>query len=177
MSYPSGFSGIQVTQVLTPFVPSPGIIPVISMLQPLPVLYPSPLHLPSSIMISPVTPEDPAHHKQCKGMKYCISHRHFHIWSLKMKNSVIIYSPSSGSKPVWISLFCCTQRKIFGRMSVTKQILPPIYYHSRKNKYYGSQWGGGARSVWLLTFFQISSFVFSRIKKFIQVWNYLRLSI
>ncbi len=29
--------------------------------------------------------------------------------------SVIIYSPSS-SKPVWISLFCWTQRKIFWRM-------------------------------------------------------------
>ncbi|XP_067260558.1 Krueppel-like factor 3 isoform X1 [Chanodichthys erythropterus] len=68
MSYP-GFSGIQVTQVLTPFVSSPGIIPVISMLQPLPVLYPPSLHLPSSIMISPVTPEDPAHHKQFPTMK------------------------------------------------------------------------------------------------------------
>ncbi len=31
------------------------------------------------------------------------------------KNSVIIYSPSSSSKPVWISLFCQTQTKIFWR--------------------------------------------------------------
>ncbi len=30
----------------------------------------------------------------------------------KNENSVIIYSPSSSSKPVWISLFCRTQRKI-----------------------------------------------------------------
>ncbi|XP_042572603.1 Krueppel-like factor 3 isoform X2 [Cyprinus carpio] len=42
------------------------IVPLFSMLQQLPVLYPPPLHLSPSIMISPVTPEDPAHHKQLK---------------------------------------------------------------------------------------------------------------
>ncbi len=35
-----------------------------------------------------------------------------------MKNSVI-YSPSSSSKLVWISVFCQTQRKIFWRKFVT----------------------------------------------------------
>ncbi|XP_051993736.1 Krueppel-like factor 3 [Xyrauchen texanus] len=63
-----------VTQVLTPFVQSSGIIPVISMLQTLPVLYPSPLHLSSSIMISSVPPENPANHKQFPLMKSEISH-------------------------------------------------------------------------------------------------------
>ncbi len=33
------------------------------------------------------------------------------------KNSVFIYSPSSSSKPVCISLFCWTHRNIFWRMS------------------------------------------------------------
>ncbi len=40
--------------------------------------------------------------------------------------------------------------------------------------YYGSQWC--PKTAWLQTFFKISSFVFSRTKKFIQVWNYLRMS-
>ncbi len=41
-------------------------------------------------------------------------------------------------------------------------------------KYYGSQWC--PKTAWLKTFFKISSFVFGRTKKFIQVWNYLRMS-
>ncbi len=40
--------------------------------------------------------------------------------------------------------------------------------------YYGSQWC--PKTAWLQTFFQISSFVFGWTKKFIQVWNYLRVS-
>ncbi len=40
--------------------------------------------------------------------------------------------------------------------------------------YYGSQWC--PKTDWLQTFFRISSFVFGRTKKFIQVWNYLRVS-
>ncbi len=39
---------------------------------------------------------------------------------------------------------------------------------------YGSQWC--PKTAWLQTFFKISSFVFSRTKAFIQVWNYLRMS-
>jgi len=54
-----------------------------------------------------------------------------------------------------------------------------IAFHSmvkkiNMEKYYGSQWGPS--TVWLPTFFKISSFVFSRRKKFIQVWNNLRVS-
>ncbi len=41
-----------------------------------------------------------------------------------------------------------------------------------KIKYYGSQWC--PRTALFPTFFRISSFVFSRLKKCIQVWNYLR---
>ncbi len=40
--------------------------------------------------------------------------------------------------------------------------------------YYGSQWC--PKTAWLQTFFRISSFVFGTTKKFIQVWNYLRVS-
>ncbi len=93
----------------------------------------------------------------------------------KMKNSVIIYSPSSSSKPVWIYLFCWTQRKIFWRMWETEQFWGTIDFHSIFFfSYYGSQWC--PKTAWLQTFFKISSFVFGRTKKFIQVWNYLRVS-
>ncbi len=44
----------------------------------------------------------------------------------------------------------------------------PYYFFS----YYGSQWC--PKTAWLQTFFKISSFVFGRTKKIIQVWNYLR---
>ncbi len=40
--------------------------------------------------------------------------------------------------------------------------------------YYGSQWC--PKTAWLQTFFKISSVVFSRTKKCLQVWNYLRVS-
>ncbi len=49
----------------------------------------------------------------------------------KMK-IVIIYSPSSRSKPVWMSLFCRTQRKIFWRKFVTRLFWGTIDFHSRK---------------------------------------------
>ncbi len=39
---------------------------------------------------------------------------------------------------------------------------------------YGSQWS--PKTAWLQTFFKISSFVVGWTKKFIQVWNYLRVS-
>ncbi len=48
--------------------------------------------------------------------------------SPKNKNSVIIYSPSSSSKPVWISLFCRTQRKIFWRKFVTRTWRTPMSF-------------------------------------------------
>ncbi len=95
---------------------------------------------------------------------------------------VIIYSPSSSSKPVWMSLFCWTQRKIFWRMWETEQapmvhqteLWGTIDFHSIFFSYYGSQ--RCPKTAWLQTFFRISSFVFGRTKTFIQVWNYLRVS-
>jgi len=47
----------------------------------------------------------------------------------------------------------------------------PVDFHSRKKKYYGSQWVSS--TVWLPIFFKISSFVFSKKKekKLKQVWN------
>ncbi len=52
--------------------------------------------------------------------------------SPKNENSVIIYSPSSSSKPVWMSLFCRTQRKIFWRKFVIRLFWGTIDFHSRK---------------------------------------------
>ncbi len=78
----------------------------------------------------------------------------------------------SSSKPVWISLFFRTQRKIFWRecVSVSGAPLTSMVFFS----YYGSQWC--PRTALFPTFFRTSSFVFSRTKTFIQVWNYLRVS-
>ncbi len=57
----------------------------------------------------------------------------------KYEDSVIIFSASSCSKPVWVSLFCWTQKNIiFRRILVTKQLtiaiwlvvveeIPPLY--------------------------------------------------
>ncbi len=59
---------------------------------------------------------------------------------MKNENSVIIYSPSSSSKRVWMSLFCWTQRKILWRMWETEQFWCTIDYHSIYFSYYGSQW-------------------------------------
>ncbi len=50
----------------------------------------------------------------------------------------------------------------------------PLTSTVEKKKNYGSQWC--PRTALFPTFFRISSFVFSRTKKFIQVWNYLRVS-
>ncbi len=71
-------------------------------------------------------------------------------------------------------LFCWTQRKIFWRMWETEQFRGTIDFHSIFFSYYGSQWC--PKTAWLQTFFKIFSFVFGRTKKFIQVWNYLRVS-
>ncbi len=46
--------------------------------------------------------------------------------------SVIIYSPSSISKPVWMCLFCRTQSKIFWRKFVTRLFWGTIDFHNRK---------------------------------------------
>ncbi len=73
-----------------------------------------------------------------------------------------------------MSLFCWIQRKIFWRMWKTEQFWGTIDFHSIFFSYYGSQWC--PKTAWLQTFFKISSFVFGRTKKFIQVWNYLRVS-
>ncbi len=73
-------------------------------------------------------------------------------------NSVIIYSPSSSSKPAWKSLW---------EQSSSGAPLTSIVFFS----YYGSQWC--PKTAWLQTFFRISSFVFSKTKIFMQVWNYL----
>jgi len=43
-----------------------------------------------------------------------------------------------------------------------------------KNKYYECQWG--LSTLWLPTFFKLSSFVFNRRKKFIRFWNNLKVS-
>ncbi len=61
-------------------------------------------------------------------------------------------------------------RKMFWIMWGSGAPLTSIVFLS----YYGSQWC--LKTAWWQTFFKISSLVFSRTKKFIQVWNYLRVS-
>ncbi len=87
--------------------------------------------------------------------------------AMKNENSVIIYSPSSSSKPVWMSLFCWTQRKILWRMRETEQFWCTIDYHSIYFSYYGSQWC--PKNSLVTNFLPLCS-------AFIQVWNYLRVS-
>ncbi len=48
------------------------------------------------------------------------------------KMKIVIYSLSSSSKPVFISLFCQTQRKIFWRNFVNGLLSGTIDFHSRK---------------------------------------------
>ncbi len=91
----------------------------------------------------------------------------------KKLNSVIIYSPSSCSKPVRISLFWLTRRKIFWRKFVTRLFWGTIDFHSRTKN---TMEENDAPELLFPTFFRISSFVFSRTKIFIQVWNYMRVS-
>ncbi len=57
---------------------------------------------------------------------------------------------------------------------VVLKLMVAIDFHCMEKKYYGIQWG--PRTVWLHTFFTICFFVFSRRKKFIQVWNSLTVS-
>ncbi len=72
-----------------------------------------------------------------------------------------------------MSLFCWTQRKIFWRMWETEQFWGTIDFHS----IFFLLWKSIVpQNSWLQTFFRISSFVFGRTKKFIQIWNYLRVS-
>jgi len=52
------------------------------------------------------------------------------ILNPKMKITLIIYSPSSCYKPVWVSFFCWGQRKIFWRTIGTKQLFGTIDLHS-----------------------------------------------
>ncbi len=61
---------------------------------------------------------------------FTCSSEHYRDCSPKNENFVITYSPSSSSKPVWMSLFCWTQRNIFCRMWETEQFWGTIDFHS-----------------------------------------------
>ncbi len=50
-------------------------------------------------------------------------------YTQKNKHSVV-YSPSCCSNPIWVSLFCWTQKKIFRRTSETKHLLVAIDFYS-----------------------------------------------
>ncbi len=95
------------------------------------------------------------------------------MYGLRKYNYLKIWNQRVPKKSVWMSLFCWTQRKIFWRMWETEPFWAPltsIVFIS----YYGNQWC--PKTACLQTFFKISSFVFIRTNKFIQVWNYLRVS-
>jgi len=53
-------------------------------------------------------------------------------------------------------------------MSETKHLIYPIDFHSIS--FPTMEVNGGSSTVWLQTFFKISSFVLSRRKTFIKVW-------
>ncbi len=78
--------------------------------------------------------------------------------------------------PNFYEFLCSAEHKgrFFWRKFVIRLFWGTIDFHSRKKNYYGSQWC--PRTALFPTFFRISSFVFSRTKKFIKVWNYLRMS-
>ncbi len=76
-------------------------------------------------------------------IKWCVNKGIVHP---KNENSVIIYSPSSRSKSVWMSLFW-TQRKIFWRKFVIRLFWGTIDFHSRrKNTNFFFFFGGGVMS-------------------------------
>ncbi len=62
---------------------------------------------------------------------------------------IIIHSPSSCSKHVWVSIFYWTQKKIFWRMLLIKYLMVAIDFHIGKIQLFGYQ-----------KFFKISPFVF-----------------
>ncbi len=78
-----------------------------------------------------------------------------------------------GLKYYGIQWLPSTEKKIFWRMMVTKQMMVAIDFHSIFS-YYDSEWLPAIQ--WLPTFFNTSSFVFNRRKKFVQVWNNMRVS-
>ncbi len=53
-------------------------------------------------------------------------------WYFPPKMKIVTYLASSNSKPVWISLLCWTQRKIFWRKFVSRLFWDTIDFHSRK---------------------------------------------
>ncbi len=87
------------------------------------------------------------HLLKCMGLWSCTNTKSKYVfyytlqWKLGLKGIVhpkmnlftqYIYLPSSSSKPVSISLFCWTQRKIFWRKFVTRLFWGTIDFHSRK---------------------------------------------
>jgi len=73
------------------------------------------------------------------------------------KMKIVIYSPSSCSKPVWIS--SAEHKRYFGKIWVPKQAQCPTDFHNILyfiSPYYGSQWSPGP--VWLPIFFKVFSF-------------------
>jgi len=102
------------------------------------------------------------------GVGYLSNYMYFKGIVHPKKKIVIIYSPSSCSKPVQYEFLSSAEHK---RRCGNQQLMDPIDFHMVIKINYGSQWGPS--TVWLLTFFKISYFVLSRRKKFIQVWSKL----
>ncbi len=95
---------------------------------------------------------------------------HFNsVKGIEHLEKAIIFSPSNCYKPVRLSVLYWTQKKIFWRMLVNKQLLVAIDFHSME-KILQSQW----LPVWLHTFFQKPSLVLNRRKKYIQFWNNIK---
>ncbi len=86
----------------------------------------------------------------------------------------IIYSPSWCSKPVRVSFLCWTQKKIFWRMLVIKQLMFPIDFHSIS--FPAMEVNGDQQLFGSSKLFKIYSFAFNIRNKLLRVWNDMRVS-
>ncbi len=82
--------------------------------------------------------------------------------------------PNFKHKLNWNVRFCsmCRFSQPWPRIAQPKMKILAFNQLSVFFPYYGSQWPPS--TFWLSTFFKISSFVFNRRQKLIQVWNSLR---
>ncbi len=93
---------------------------------------------------------------------------------MKNEDSVIIYSPSSSSKLVWMSLFCLNTKEYIlkneGNSSSGASLTTIVFIFPTMIV------NGTPKTAWLQTFFKISSFVFGRTRnscRFGTTWGWV----
>ncbi len=97
------------------------------------------------------------------------------LYSILIKMKILSYLLNPQVVPNLYECLCSAEHKgryseeCWKQSSSGAPLTSIVFFFS----YYGSQWC--PKTPWLQTFFEISSFEFGRTKKFIQVWNYLRI--